>query len=73
MYSKPKINISSIQKLSVNVNEASSEEVPVLKNEINDLKEKLETLKLKRAEDREKLREIDKQKMQIQQVTNKLQ
>jgi dynactin 1 len=39
-----------------------------LKNQIKDLNEKLETLKLKRAEDREKLREIDKLKLQLQQL-----
>lgn len=39
-----------------------------MKSTIKDLTEKLETLKLKRAEDREKLREFEKAKMQIQQL-----
>jgi len=39
-----------------------------LRNTIKDLNEKLETLKLKRAEDREKLREFEKLKLQNQQV-----
>lgn len=43
-------------------------EVEALRNTIKDLNEKLETLKLKRAEDREKLREADKLKLQMQQV-----
>jgi dynactin 1 len=40
----------------------------LLKSTVKDLNEKLETLKLKRSEDREKLREFDKIKIQIQQV-----
>ncbi len=53
---------------------SSSSDLPIdkdtlkLKSTIKDLTEKLETLKLKRAEDREKLRELDKSKIQIQQV-----
>ncbi len=39
-----------------------------LRSQIKDLNEKLETLKLKRAEDREKLREFDKLKLLNQQV-----
>ena len=37
----------------------------------NDIQEKLETLKIKRGEDREKLREYEKNKIQIQQVIYK--
>ncbi|CAF0807877.1 unnamed protein product [Brachionus calyciflorus] len=44
----------------------SNEENINLKKEIKDLNEKLETLKLKRAEDREKLRELDKLKLNLQ-------
>ncbi len=40
----------------------------MLKLKVKDLEEKLETLKLKRAEDRDKLREYEKFKLQIQQV-----
>ena len=43
-------------------------DVGKLKAQVKDLTEKLETLKLKRAEDRDKIREYDKQKIQIQQV-----
>lgn len=39
-----------------------------LKSQIKDLTEKLDTLKAKRAEDREKLREAEKLKLQNQQV-----
>lgn len=39
-----------------------------MESTIKDLNEKLETLKLKRAEDRDKLREFDKVKIQMQQV-----
>ena len=46
----------------------NSDETASFKNQIKDLTEKLETLKLKRSEDREKLREFDKLKLQIQQV-----
>jgi dynactin 1 len=49
---------------------ADTEDVTALKSTIHDLNEKLETLKLKRAEDREKLREIEKYKMQIQTVNS---
>ncbi len=47
----------------------SDKETIKFKNTIKDLTEKVETLKMKRAEDREKLRELEKSKMQIQQVT----
>jgi dynactin 1 len=43
-----------------------------MESTIKDLNEKLETLKLKRAEDRDKLREFDKVKIQMQQVVKKL-
>ena len=44
-------------------------EITNLKIQNKDLNEKLETLKIKRGEDREKLREYEKNKIQIQQVT----
>lgn len=47
---------------------AGDNDVESLKSQVKDLSEKLETLKLKRAEDREKIREIDKLKIQNQQV-----
>lgn len=39
-----------------------------LKLKVKDLEEKLETLKVKRAEDRDKVREFDKSKIQLQQL-----
>ena len=43
-------------------------EIANLRSQNKDLNEKLETLKIKRSEDREKLREYEKNKIQIQQV-----
>ena len=39
-----------------------------LKAEVKDLEEKLETLKVKKAEDKVKLKELDKVKIQLQHV-----
>lgn len=39
-----------------------------LKAEVEDLKEKLETLKVRRAEDREKLRELERMRLQLDQA-----
>ncbi|XP_052745853.1 dynactin subunit 1 isoform X3 [Bicyclus anynana] len=39
-----------------------------LKAEVEDLKEKLETLRLRRAEDREKLRELERLRLQLEQA-----
>lgn len=50
------------------ISEAAAKDSAKDKSTIKDLTEKLETLKLKRAEDREKLREFEKAKVQIQQV-----
>ncbi|XP_030841615.1 dynactin subunit 1 isoform X2 [Strongylocentrotus purpuratus] len=47
---------------------ASSEEAEFLKMEVKDLQEKLETLKMKRAEDRAKLKEGEKMRIQLQQL-----
>ena len=44
------------------------QEIEGLKAEIKDLNEKLETLKIKRAEDKGKLKEFEKTKIQLQQV-----
>ena len=44
------------------------QEIEGLKAEIKDLNEKLETLKIKRAEDKAKLKEFEKTKIQLQQV-----
>ena len=44
------------------------QEVDNMKLEIRDLEEKLETIKVKRSEDKNKLKEADKLKIQLQQV-----
>ena len=44
------------------------QEIDGLKAEIKDLNEKLDTLKVKRAEDKAKLKEFEKVKIQLQQV-----
>ncbi|XP_022080743.1 dynactin subunit 1-like isoform X2 [Acanthaster planci] len=46
----------------------SSEQVGSLKLEVQDLKEKLETLRIKRAEDKMKLKEAEKMKIQLAQL-----
>ena len=50
-------------------NLAQQQEMEGLKAEIKDLEEKLETLKVKRAEDKVKLKEFEKVKIQLQQVS----
>ena len=47
------------------------QETDNLKAEVRDLQEKLETLKVKRAEDKTKLKEFEKAKIQLQQVRRK--
>ena len=49
-------------------NLAQQQEMEGLKAEIKDLEEKLETLRLKRGEDKVKLKEFEKVKIQLQQV-----
>lgn len=44
------------------------QEMEGLKAEIKDLNEKLDTLKIKRSEDKAKLKEFEKSKIQLQQV-----
>lgn len=44
------------------------QEIEGLKAEIKDLNEKLETLRIKRSEDKTKLKEFEKVKIQLQQV-----
>lgn len=44
------------------------QEIENLKADVRDREEKLETLKLKRAEDKVKLKEFEKIKIQLQQV-----
>ncbi|GBP36249.1 Dynactin subunit 1 [Eumeta japonica] len=46
----------------------AQQEITQLKSEVEDLKEKLETLRIKRAEDREKLRELERVRLQLEQA-----
>ncbi|OWR48570.1 dynactin [Danaus plexippus plexippus] len=46
----------------------AQQEIVNLKAEVEDLKEKLETLKVRRAEDREKLRELERMRLQLDQA-----
>ncbi|KAJ8703758.1 hypothetical protein PYW07_013052 [Mythimna separata] len=46
----------------------AQQEIVTLKAEVEDLKEKLETLKVRRAEDREKLRELERVRLQLDQA-----
>ncbi|CAD0206474.1 unnamed protein product [Chrysodeixis includens] len=46
----------------------AQQEITTLKSEVEDLKEKLETLKVRRAEDREKLRELERVRLQLDQA-----
>lgn len=46
----------------------SLQEEEGLKAQVRDLEEKLETLRLKRAEDKAKLKELEKHKIQLEQV-----
>ncbi|XP_060809126.1 dynactin subunit 1 isoform X2 [Amyelois transitella] len=46
----------------------AQQEITSLKSEVEDLKEKLETLKVRRAEDREKLRELERIRLQLEQA-----
>ena len=46
------------------------QEIEGLKSEVKDLQEKLETLKVKRAEDKMKLKDFEKAKIQLQQVNS---
>ncbi|CAK1556045.1 unnamed protein product [Leptosia nina] len=46
----------------------AQQEITNLKSEVEDLKEKLETLRIRRAEDREKLRELEKVRLQLEQA-----
>ncbi|XP_063390745.1 dynactin subunit 1 [Cydia fagiglandana] len=46
----------------------AQQEITQLKSEVEDLKEKLETLRVKRAEDRERLRELERVRLQLEQA-----
>lgn len=49
-------------------NMQAQQEITNLKAEVEDLKEKLETLKIRRTEDREKLRELERVRLQLEQA-----
>jgi dynactin 1 len=51
------------------LNMQQQQEIDNLKFEIKDLEEKLETIKVRRQEDKLKLKEYEKAKIQIQQVS----
>ena len=62
-------SMASIDERLTNVQQ--QQEIDGLKEEVKDLNEKLDTLKIKRAEDKAKLKEFDKAKIQMQQVSRK--
>lgn len=45
-----------------------TQEEEALRNQVKDLEEKLETLKMKRTEDKAKLKELEKHKIQLEQL-----
>ncbi|XP_047518456.1 dynactin subunit 1 isoform X2 [Pieris napi] len=49
-------------------NMQAQQEITNLKIEVEDLKEKLETIKVRRAEDREKIRELERVRLQLEQA-----
>ncbi|XP_013138470.1 PREDICTED: dynactin subunit 1-like [Papilio polytes] len=49
-------------------NMQAQQEITNLKSEVEDLKEKLETLRVRRAEDREKLKELERVRLQLDQA-----
>ncbi|XP_045457196.1 dynactin subunit 1 [Melitaea cinxia] len=49
-------------------NMQAQQEIIALKSEVEDLKEKLETLKVRRAEDRDKIRELERVRLQLDQA-----
>lgn len=57
---------SSIDDRLTNVQQ--QQEIEGLRIEVKDLNEKLETLKIKREDDKKKLKEYEKYKIQLQQV-----
>ena len=46
----------------------NEQEMANMKDEVRDLEEKLETLRVKRAEDKSRMKELEKLKIQLQQV-----
>ncbi|KAK3590123.1 hypothetical protein CHS0354_041172 [Potamilus streckersoni] len=60
------VNVSNVESKMLNLQQ--QQEIEGLKAEIKDLNEKLDTLKFKRAEDKVKLKEFEKTKIQLQQL-----
>lgn len=56
------------QGLCTNHGASSWQEEEGLRAQVRDLEEKLETLRLKRSEDKAKLKELEKHKIQLEQV-----
>jgi len=67
-------SLADISSLSSQIDAGMSslqqqQEIDGLRAEVKDLNEKLETLMVKRADDRAKLKEFEKTKIQLQQVS----
>ena len=62
------LNITTQQDFATLSHKDTVMSVDNMKLEIRDLEEKLETIKVKRSEDKNKLKEADKLKIQLQQV-----
>lgn len=65
--------ISDISAMSASITSQmmtleNEQEMANMKDEVRDLEEKLETLRLKRAEDKNKMKEFEKMKIQLQQL-----
>ncbi|KRY22009.1 Dynactin subunit 1 [Trichinella patagoniensis] len=61
--------INAAEKQSVSLSMAEGVELEYLKSEVKDLSEKLETLRAKRHEDKQKLIDYERCKIQLQQLT----
>lgn len=73
---RPSITPDDTKRMSMSMSAQGSltniqqlQEMEGLKAEIKDLNEKLETLKIKRGDDKTKLKEFEKVKIQLQQVS----
>jgi len=74
VYSCQPSSLADISSLSSQIDAGMSslqqqQEIDGLRAEVKDLNEKLETLMVKRADDRAKLKEFEKTKIQLQQVS----
>ncbi len=69
----PQTSIADISAMSASITDKMEslqhmQEISNLRTELKDMDEKLETLKIKRGEDKVKLKELQKLKIQMQQV-----